>query len=148
MIYRVIQRLSVGGKTGYVEPGGTVSDEGLGHRVVAILIKKGAISPVKPPPLDILPGWKLRAKRFKEAGYNAITLLECDAALIAKKTGYKEQSIERWKKELMGFMEVKMEVKQTRTRSACCEDEESELGLAEETGEAEQIEEVTNATDE
>lgn len=163
MIYRVIQRLSVGsGLSGYVEPGGMVSDASLGREIARILAKKGAISPVKAPPLSALPGWKLRAKKFEAAGYDAISLLESDAALIARETGYRERSIDGWKRELMGFLEIRPGT----VRRGCCgkrpapepepikevleltEDEEEEFET-EEQEETQQVEEVTdNATDE
>jgi len=165
MIYRVIQRLSVGkGLSGYAEPGETVSDADLGYGIVAILVKKGAISPVSAPPLAALPGWKLRAKRFTEAGYDAIALLECETELIARETGYKEQSIKKWKKELRDFMGVK----RVKARSGCSKcpeplpepepeveiefepelELEPEFELIEQEIEQEQIEEVTeHATD-
>jgi hypothetical protein len=52
----------------------------------------------------VLPGWQLRAQRFDEAGYNAITLLEGDDETIAEATGYQPRSIAKWKRELKDFM--------------------------------------------
>jgi hypothetical protein len=150
MIYRVIKRLSVGTKlSGYVEPGGMVTDDDLGLRVATILVKRGAISPVKAPPLDVLPGWHLRAQKFEAAGYDAITLLECDTELIARETGYQERSIEKWKRELMEYLEVKP----SQVRRGCCNDEEPEAEsepeeIIEEETEQEQMEVLDHATDE
>jgi hypothetical protein len=147
MIYRVIQRLSVGKKTGYVEPGAMVTDDDLGIRVTAILVERGAISPVKAPPLDALPGWHLRAQKFEAAGYDAILLLETDTELIARETGYQERSIDKWKRELMDYLEVKP----SQVRRGCCDDEEPEAEPEPEETEQEETEqtEVTdNATDE
>ena len=108
MIYRVLARLSVGAILGgYLEAGGMVSNRDFSPHVVAILVDRGALSPVAPPPLEVLPGWKLRAERFEKAGYDAISILEGDTPLIAQETGYAERSIEKWKKELRQFMEVR-----------------------------------------
>lgn len=116
MIYRVLKRLSVGANLGgYIEAGGMVSDRDFSHRVVAILVDRRALSPVSPPPLEVLPGWKLRAKRFSEAGYDAINILEADTVTVALETGYAERSIEKWKKELRAFMEVR----ETHIKSGC-----------------------------
>jgi hypothetical protein len=108
MIYRVLKRLSVGEKLGsFIEEGGMVSDNDFTPRVIAILVARAAILAVSPPPLEVLPGWKLRSKRFEEAGYDAINILEGDTVTIALETGYAERSIEKWKKELRGFMEIR-----------------------------------------
>ena len=152
MIYRVIQRLAMGkNRTVYVEPGGMVTDETLGLQVASILVKKGAISPIKAPPLDALPGWHLRAQKFEAADYDAISLLETGTALIARETGYRERSIEKWKRELMGYLEVRP----AKVRRGCCDDDEPEAEpepeiIEEETEREEPIfEEVTeHATDE
>jgi hypothetical protein len=105
MIYRVLQRLSVGRSlAGYLEPGSTVSSERLGYRVAQILEAKGAISPISAPPLDVLPGWKLRAERFAEHGYDALALLEGDDEMIANDTSYNVKSIARWKQELRDYL--------------------------------------------
>jgi len=116
MIYRVLARLSAGSRLGgYIEAGSMVSDNDLTPRVIAILVDRGALSPVAPPPLGVLPGWKLRAKRFEEAGYDAISILESDSATVAQETGYAERSIEKWKNELRGFMKVR----ETQITSNC-----------------------------
>jgi hypothetical protein len=141
MIYRVIKRLSVGKRTGYIEPGGMVTDDSLGIRVATILVEKGAISPISAPPLDALPGWKLRAKKFEAAGYDAINLLECDAELIARETGYQEKSIEKWKRELMKFLEVEP-AKARRGCGDCDEEAEPKLEPEPEVKEVELIEQV------
>lgn len=167
MIYRVIKRLSVGKRTGYVEPGGMVTDDSLGIRVTTILVGRGAISPISAPPLDALPGWKLRAKKFEAAGYDAVNLLECDSELIARETGYQEKSIKKWQKELMEFLEVRPAkvrrgcggcdekaepepVEETEQEEATPELEpEPEIEETELTEQVEQTEEVTeHATDE
>ena len=116
MIYRVLAKLSVGAKLGdYIDEGGMVSDSDFTPRVIAILIERGALLPVAPPPLSVLPGWKLRAKRFGEAGYDAIGILETDTETVALETDYTERSIEKWKRELRGFMEVR----ETQTKPGC-----------------------------
>ena len=108
MIYRVLRPLSVGSKlNGIVEPGGTISEDRLGWRVAQILLAKGAISPISAPPLDVLPGWSLRAKRFEAAGYDALSLLEGDDETIASETSYNVRSITKWKQELKDFLLIK-----------------------------------------
>jgi len=105
MLYRVLKNLSAGSnRNTLILAGGTISGNRFGEKTTAILVAKGALSPVSAPPLDALPGWKLRAKKFEEAGYDAIMILETDDESLAYNTGYSPKSIKKWKVELRGFL--------------------------------------------
>jgi hypothetical protein len=84
--------------------GSTVPGSRFGDKMAAILVARGAISPVSAPPLESFPGWKLRAKKFDEAGYDAISILETDDESLAFATGYQVKSIKKWKIELEDFL--------------------------------------------
>jgi hypothetical protein len=114
MLYRVLRNLSAGSnRNTLILAGGTISGNRFGKKTTAILVAKGALSPVSAPPLEALPGWKLRAKKFNEAGYDAILILETDDESLAFATDYKPQSIKKWKKELMDYLQL------TGTRELC-----------------------------
>jgi len=101
MIYRVMQRLATGpNRNVYVEPGSPIRADRFPTRTMQILLKKQAIAPISAPPLDALRGWKLRAKRFTAAGYDAFKFLEADDRTVADATGYNVKSIAKWRKEL------------------------------------------------
>ncbi len=105
MIYRVLGRLAVGPqKNRYIEAGSVVNEDRFGSRIRGILIAKGLLSPVSAPPLDAFPGWKLRAVRFTEAGYDAIGILSTGDAVLAKAIGSNMRSIQKWKDELREFL--------------------------------------------
>ncbi|GAF75276.1 unnamed protein product [marine sediment metagenome] len=105
MIYRVLGRLAVGSqKNRYIEAGSVVNEDRFSSRIRNILIAKGLLSPVSAPPLDAFPGWKLRAVRFTEAGYDAIGILATDDATLVKALGSNVRSIQKWKGELREFL--------------------------------------------
>jgi hypothetical protein len=107
MIYRVIRRLATGKDLStYIEIGSTIKGTRFKPEVTTRLCQVGALAPVSAPPLEILPGWKLRSKRFNDAGYDAITALEATDEDLAAATGYHVRSIRKWKKELESFLGI------------------------------------------
>lgn len=106
MLYRVLKDLAVGsGLNKRILRGSTVPGSRFGDKMVTILVAKGALSIVRAPPLETFHGWKLRAKKFQEAGYgDAILILETDDESLAFATGYQARSIKKWKKELKDFL--------------------------------------------
>lgn len=105
MLYRVLRALD----TGHL-PGDVVSGDKFKDTSLPILVRVGALSPVSAPPLDTFPGWKLRAERFTEAGYDAIGILKTDDETLAEAIGSNIQSIQRWRAELEGYLGLDAEM--------------------------------------
>lgn len=101
-MYRILLPLDAG-KHGKLSPdhdGGVSSLHWLKPAALARLIACGAISRVVPPPLAVLPGWKLRAPKLAALGIvDVVQLLEANSDKIAQALGYKRSStIDGWKK--------------------------------------------------
>lgn len=112
-LYRIHDRLLVNSKKGeFIEGGpGVVSDLSMisqGH--IDVLISGGAISEVKAPPLDELPGWTLRAERLARAGYDAAGFLlgsPDDIIAATREKGvrnWKDWQVRIWQEELKGYL--------------------------------------------
>ena len=72
---------------------------------IQALMDKGAIARVSPPPLGVLPGWKIRSQKAQRFGIeDAEQFLEAGDADLARWMGAKEETIRKWKKELTGFL--------------------------------------------
>ncbi len=63
------------------------------------LVHCGAVTEVAPPPLRILPGWKVRSEKLRTHGITtAIQFLEADNALLQDILNVKrEATIKQWK---------------------------------------------------
>jgi len=105
MLYRVLRALD----TGHL-PGDVVNGDRFRATSIPILIGVQAIAPVSAPPLDTFPGWKLRAERFTEAGYDAIGILETDDVTLAEAIGSNARSIQKWRAELEGYLGLDVEM--------------------------------------
>ncbi len=113
LLYRIHDRLLVNSRKGeFIEggPGAVNCLDGIAKKTIKILIERGAISPVRAPALDDLPGWTTRAERLQEAGYDTIgfVLAEPDAVIDATRNDdmrdWLRQNIERWQHEIRGYL--------------------------------------------
>lgn len=95
MVYRVLRRLDTGH-----EPGALVSGKQFSKKTIKILVQREAIAPVSAPPLEVLPGWTLRAERFGKVGIDAIAFLEMTDQAVSKATGANVKAIKKWRQDL------------------------------------------------
>lgn len=104
-MYRIINNLTYKGD---VIPGGSIQALVLDDEKIDKLIEVGAIAPVEPPPLAILPGWDARSKRL--APWHIITvsdLLEADVAELARDVRLKPATIREWQKSVVEYLTAK-----------------------------------------
>jgi hypothetical protein len=74
---------------------------------IAALVEKGAIARINPPPLAILPGWKIRSGKVKVSGIEDVEqFLTADDAVLVKCLGIKVETVQRWKQDLIGFLQA------------------------------------------
>lgn len=109
-MYRVLDDITIMG-SGKRIPKGTVSalDE-ITEESLRILLAKGVIAKIAPPPLEVLPGWEHRAARLEEAGVkDAEALVAHDDTELAKQVGVRPSTIKRWKREAESFLTVAKE---------------------------------------
>ena len=106
-LYRIVKKLHVG-KGHYLEPGSWSRLEWLDGEGITRLERVGAVGRVNPPPLIALPGWQRRARKVKEVTggkiENAEQFLEADSKKLAELVRVKETTIEKWKKEVLGWL--------------------------------------------
>lgn len=68
MNYRILESLRFTGSSKRLEAG-TINDlKKLSPKTLELLIAKGRIAEVHPPPLVVLPGWEEKAKVYAEQG--------------------------------------------------------------------------------
>jgi len=102
-MYRVLKAISWGKTT--LTVGSLVSLNLSEEAERALVYLRRALSPVAPPPLDILPGWKVRARRLGEIGVgNVLQLLEADASTVAKALRTSVTAVRRWQDEAKTFL--------------------------------------------
>lgn len=105
-MYRTLKTLDTGGERIY--PGSLVWLDWLGEDDINTLRTIGAICDVHPPPLSILPGWKRRSKRFEKLGLlDVVSFMESDTGEVAGALNVKSVTVERWKREVSGWLLVK-----------------------------------------
>lgn len=104
-MYRVLRKLDIG-KGRILHPGTFSRLEWLEQAGLDRLKMRGAISEVRPPPLEALPGWGRRAKKVHEvAGVeNAEQFLGVDELALAEQMGVQIETIQRWKTEVQGWL--------------------------------------------
>ncbi len=106
-LYRALRALSK--KHDEITPrGAIVRLEWLNEEQIAKLVQCGAISRVKPPPLHVIPGWKLRAGKLHKVGItDTEQFLEADNEALAEKMEVKPATIEQWKADLWTWLIVR-----------------------------------------
>ena len=104
MLYRIFETLDVRGS--YVEAGCVDPLRELSDRVIGILMARQKIAPISPPPMDKLPGWELRAKRFGKVGVDVLTFLEMSDNELAMLVECNPKSIATWRMDLRGLLGI------------------------------------------
>jgi len=73
--------------------------------VIAKLKAKGGIAEVAPPPLAILPGWKIRANRLTKLGIiTATEFLEAGDEEVMKAMRINQAALDKWRGEVEGWL--------------------------------------------
>lgn len=108
ILYRALENLLYNGKR--IPKGALHSLEKLDERSISILIDRGRIAMYRAPPLDMLPGFKYRAKRLSRFGLDSTDLFSMSTADIEEKTGLTENLIAKWKRELNEVLGIKENV--------------------------------------
>lgn len=99
-LYRVVRNLAIG-DTEVIEAGIMDPLKMIKGKTLAILIERGAITEVAPPPLEVLPGWKIRSRKLKPFGItDALQFLEADKAQLAKQMKVTVETINSWQVEI------------------------------------------------
>lgn len=103
MIYRAVRRIAVGEQ--FIEPGTVGAMERLGGHAKAVLLARGALAEVAPPPLSVLPRWRVRAKALGKLGVlDAVQLIEGDADGLGKALGVSAAAVVAWQAEAMEWL--------------------------------------------
>lgn len=106
-MYRLLTALSM--------PGGAIWPEGkvdrlamLSARVRGLLEDAGCIACMATPPLAVLDGWVMRARRLKaRAGIETVeSLVEADADAVSAQMGVQPETIVRWQKEALAACQL------------------------------------------
>ncbi len=104
-LYRVLEPLSK--RETVYRPGQVLRLEWLKPEQVEILVQKGAVSRLQPPPLHVLPGWKLRAAKLQKQGVtNVEQFLEMDSEELAGRMEVQPKTIEGWKAEAWTWLVI------------------------------------------
>lgn len=100
MIYRVMMTIATEPPIpkGYIGPLGKLKE-----RTLKILLEKERIGRVSFPPLEILDGWRWRARRLRrKAGIrDGMSFLTADPATVAKQVRVSPETIAEWQQEIM-----------------------------------------------
>jgi len=114
-MYRILMPLDAK-KFGCLEPGALSFLEWLKAPAIRRLIDCGAIAPVAPPPLAVLPKWVTRAEKLAPLGIlTVVDLLRADSDELRQAFNYKRvATIEGWKREARTFIETPPERKPRR----------------------------------
>jgi len=100
-IYRTLKPMSKGFHK-IIPTGSVLNINWLNDEQLAKLEQVGAIARLQAPPLHKLPGWNLRSKKLRAAGYmNAESFLEADNVELAERLEIQERTAQRWKEELV-----------------------------------------------
>jgi hypothetical protein len=102
-LYRLLQNLAFPDRT---LPRGSLSRL-LGSKpdVIGKLTLKGGIAEVAPPPLAILPGWKLRSAKLAKIGIiTAVDFLESADDGILKTMRIGPDVLAKWRTEVEGWL--------------------------------------------
>lgn len=101
-MYRLLTALSM--PDGAFWPEGKVDRLAmLSPRVLGLLEDAGRIVPISTPPLAVLDGWVVRARRLKaRAGIETVeALVEADVGETAALIGVQPETIARWREEAL-----------------------------------------------
>lgn len=104
-LYRIVSPVAKGDQ---IIPVGTVGKlEYFTPQSLAALLRKGAITEVSPPPLSIMPGWKLRSAKLAKIGIeDAVQLLEGDTDDLMRSLRMTRVGVQKWKKDAEDLLTV------------------------------------------
>lgn len=102
-VYRTIQRVALNEEI--IQAGQLLMGKRLSHRTREALVRRGAIREVAAPPLNVLPGWKIRGKRLEKLGISdAVQVLEADVDEVARHMGVSPGLVKRWQEEVARWL--------------------------------------------
>lgn len=103
MLYRALQRLS-----GVCNRGDLTNLAHMEPERIALLVRRGAVAPISPPPLEELPGWEKRAAKL--AKYDILTaeqFLEADNAQLCRVLRVKAETVEQYRRDVYESLVVR-----------------------------------------
>jgi hypothetical protein len=94
-LYRVLKPLSVGEK---IFPAGAVVElASLSDYAKIVLVKRGAIREITPPPLATVPGWKVRAEKLQKIGIvTPYDLCDAEKSDVARHMRVTTDTVQKW----------------------------------------------------
>lgn len=104
MIYRVLRPLSTGH-----QPGDLVEERRFRPEAIPHLVAARAIQLASSPPLDQIPGWRVRAEKLAAVGViNIQDFLAAGEDIIKQALGLRtNRNIGPWRAELLGWITPK-----------------------------------------
>ncbi|MDD5517861.1 MAG: hypothetical protein PHV98_00735 [Candidatus Omnitrophica bacterium] len=99
--YRSLTKLDAG-HNNVIDEGIVFNERRLSSKAITILAEMGRIAEVSFPPLDVIPGWKVRAAKVKEISTQEF--LDAPNNVLAVKMKTKPDTIEAWKAEILRWM--------------------------------------------
>ncbi len=99
--YRALTNLDAG-HNNIITEGVVFKESRLSPKAVTILAEMGKIATVSFPPLEIIPGWKIRAAKVKTLSTEEF--LDATNDELAVKMKSKPDTIESWKAEILRWM--------------------------------------------
>ena len=99
--YRALTQLDAG-HNNIITEGIVFKESRLSPKAVTILAEMGKIATVSFPPLEIIPGWKIRAAKVKTLSTEEF--LDAPNDELAVKMKSKPDTIESWKAEILRWM--------------------------------------------
>lgn len=103
-LYRALSNLDAGKKR--LQQGQVFYSSILPAPVLQKLAELGKVAIVSTPPLDVLPGWKIRAHYLMPEIETAAQFLECNAEQLQKKLSIDGAEVERLKAELISWLTI------------------------------------------
>jgi hypothetical protein len=99
--YRSLRDLNAGNNN-IITEGIVFKESRLSPKAVTILAEMNKIATVSFPPLDVIPGWKIRAAKVKNLSTEEF--LDAPNDELAVKMKSKPDTIESWKAEILRWM--------------------------------------------
>ncbi|MFA5714361.1 MAG: hypothetical protein WC998_01300 [Candidatus Paceibacterota bacterium] len=99
--YRALEDLNAG-HNNIIANGIVFKESRLSPKAVTILAEMGRIAEVSFPPLEVIPGWKIRAAKVKNM--STVEFLDAPNDELAVKMKTKPDTIEAWKAEILRWM--------------------------------------------
>ena len=108
-IYRVLHDMTRGHEE-RIRAGTVDTLDWLKPKHISVLVERGVISEILGPPLEVLPGWTLRAQKVEAHGIHDVEqFLLADAGALAEWLEVKVETIAAWKRELLEWLKPPQE---------------------------------------